>query len=95
MAVVMKLWGDALGRPTPGDGQYLKAFDFEADDGRGLIDMTPDIAEAKRFPVFVDALTFYKSVPECRPLRPDGEPNRPLTATNWQFEIVEEDAHAD
>lgn len=89
MAVVMRLWGQPTGLgqivPTPFDGQYLKAFDFEAHDGQGLIDMTADPAEAKRFADMAEAIAFYQRSPVCRPLRPDGKPNRPLTATNWEF----------
>lgn len=84
--VVMRVCGKADGSPTPHDGQYLKAFDFEAHGGQGEIVMTPNLAEARRFPTFADAITFWKTVPECKPLREDGRPNRPLTATNWSFE---------
>lgn len=84
-ATVMQLWGDAFGNATPADGQYLKDFDFEAHDGQGEITMTPDIAEAKGFADFPEAHAFWKRSPECRPTRPDGKPNRPLTATTWEF----------
>lgn len=89
MSVIMQLHGTAMGEATPFDGQFLKAFDFEADGGTGLIDMTPDKAEAKRFDTLADAMTFYQTSPKCQPFRPyDGKPNRPLTATNWGFENV-------
>jgi hypothetical protein len=86
-AVVLKLCGTPTAA-TPYDGQYLKDFDFEAHGGVGLITMTPKVEEAKRFPDMVEALRYYRRSPECRPTRPDGEPNRPLTATNWSFERV-------
>lgn len=92
MAIVMKLCGDALGRPTPYDGQYLRAFDFEAHGGQGEGDFTPDLTKAKRFPSMIEAHEFYKTVPACRPLRPDLKPNRPLTSTNWEFVTVEDAA---
>jgi hypothetical protein len=85
MATVMQLWGDAMGQPLPADGQYLQDFDFEAHDGQGEITMTPNIEDAKGFPSFVEAHAFWKRSPECRPVRLDGKPNRPLTATTWQF----------
>jgi hypothetical protein len=84
---VMILRGTADGGRTPYDGQYLKDFDFEAANGQGEITMTPDLGQAKRFPNFMAAITYRNTVPKCRPLRPDLQPNRPLTATNW--EIVE------
>ena len=82
--VVMKLQGSPFG-PTPFDGQFLKEFDHEAFDGQGEILTTKDPAEAKRFGTMADALDFYRRVPKCRPLRPDLQPNRPLTSTNWEF----------
>lgn len=82
--VVMRLCGDLSG-PTPYDGQFLQEFDFEAYDGLGEVVMTPDVEKAKRFPTFMDALQFYRRVPKCKPIREDGQPNRPLTATNWEF----------
>lgn len=85
MAVVMKLCGDAFGRPTDHDGEYLKSFDFEAHDGVGEIVMTPDIQMAKMFDNFQEAFEFWRKTPECRPTRDDGKPNRPLTSTNWEF----------
>lgn len=90
MSVVMKLWGAANGAPTRYDGQFLKAFDFNANNGQGLADMTPDLQYAKRFPTMADALTFRNRVPASRPLRPDLQPNRPLSATNWEFITVED-----
>ena len=84
--IVMKLFGAANGQPTPFDGQYLKAFDFEAEGGRGLIDMTPDVNQARMFNDMAAALYFYNRQPKIKPFREDGMRNRPLTATNWSFE---------
>ena len=88
MAVVMILRGTALGQPTGFDGQYLKAFDFEAHDGQGLIDMTPDIQQAIQFADLAEAMIFCRRSPQCRPLRDDGRPNRPLTSTTWEFKTI-------
>lgn len=82
MAVVMRLCGSPHG-PTEFDGQYLEAFDFEAHDGRGEITMTPELGRAKQFPDLLAAIRFQQTVPDCRPRRPDGRPNRPLTSTHW------------
>lgn len=62
------------------EGAYLAAFDPEAFEGRGHAAWTTDLALAQRFEDAAEALTFWKTVPKCRPLRPDGKPNRPLTA---------------
>lgn len=88
MSVIMILRGAANGMATPYDGQFLKDFDFEAENGTGVITMTRDPGEAKRFPSMVEAFEFYKTVPSCRPLRGDLQPNRPLTATNWEFKSL-------
>lgn len=88
MAVVMIQHGSALGMPLPCDGQYLEFFDHEAFEGRGNIGLTPDIQRAKKFESMAEAHAFWSKSPECRPLRDDGRPNRPLTAANWEFRTV-------
>lgn len=90
---VMKLAGLPDGRPTGTgfDGQYLKSFDFEAFDGQGNADFTPELSEALKFETMGDALNFRQTRPVTRPLRRDGLPNRPLTATNWDFIKIEEE----
>lgn len=84
-AYIMRLQGLAGGGPTGHDGKFLKDFDFEAGLGTGLIAMTDDPEQAKQFETFGHALEFRNRVPACRPIRGDGMPNRPLTATNWEF----------
>lgn len=88
-AVVMVQCGAADGRPLPGDGQYLASFEFEAFGGQGEIALTPNLANAKRFPSAAEAFVFYRTSPQCRPTRPDGRPNRPLTAANWELRPVD------
>lgn len=88
MPVVMILSGMPDGRSTGRDGQYLRDFDFEAGDGRGMIALTSDIKKAKRFRNGMDAFQFYQRTPQCKPIREDGKPNRPLTATNWEFKTI-------
>lgn len=86
--IIMELAGRPDGGTTAYDGQFLKDFDFEANDGRGSIQTTTKIEEAKRFNSIAEAFDFYRQSPSCKPLRPDGKPNRPLTATNWTFRSV-------
>jgi hypothetical protein len=83
MPVIMQLAGDADGNPLPADGQFLMDFDFEFDNGIGEIRMTDDPDKAKQFADLKEQREFWLTSPKCRPLRPDGEPNRPLTSTNW------------
>lgn len=89
--IIMKLFGLANGQSTPFDGDYLADFDFEAANGRGEITMAGfDITKAKKFANMAEAFTFYNTQPKCCPIRPDGKPNKPLTATNWSFETIQE-----
>lgn len=89
--IALILHGSASTGPTPYDGQFLKAMDFEAFDGRGELTTTADIGEAKLFADLTEAFEFYRHVPKCKPWREDGKPNRPLTASNWEFATVKMD----
>lgn len=87
MSVVIKIEGLINGQPTPFDGEYLVEYDPERDgtapDGSPMlahIVTTPDLAEAKKFPDFIEAAECWKRVCKRTPRRPDGKPNRPLTA---------------
>lgn len=88
--VVMRLCGMADGRSSGFDGFYLKDFDFEAHDGQGQIDVTMSLMAAKHFPDLASALEFRNRQPDCKPLRDDGLPNRPLSATTWEFSPITE-----
>lgn len=68
-------------------GGYLRRYDPEAHDGQGHMESTNDVAEAVRFETVADALRAYQAVPKKRPRRPDGRPNKPLTA--FTIEVVE------
>lgn len=76
----------------PFAGEYLEAFDphFPADKGRGLMLTTKDKSKAKQFPSVYEAMNFWRQQSPTLPFRPDGEPNRPLTAFTVTFENVEE-----
>lgn len=65
---------------------FLKDADIEAHDGRGSATWTVDRAEAKQFADFIAAFEFWRAQSTKRPLREDGEPNRPLTAFTCSFE---------
>jgi hypothetical protein len=90
-SVVMRMLGSAKGFATPGDGRFLATFDFEAHGGIGEAGFTNDPAMALRFPDMNATMAFYKRSPACKPLREDGKPNRPLTATHWSLEPVDLD----
>lgn len=69
-------------------GQYLASYDPEAHDGWGDAVFTNDIREALVFDNIGAAFEAWKSSPKSRPLRPDGQPNRPLSAFTITFEQV-------
>lgn len=90
--VVVKIIGMANGGPSPFDGRYLVEYDPERDgeapDGRPVIAhiaTSEKLEEAQRFPGFAAAGECWKRVCERNPRRPDGEPNRPLTAFSVEF----------
>jgi len=70
------------------NGQYLVSYDadYHWPDGSyhgGKLICTPHVERAPMFPI-ERAYEIYKSGPMCRchRKRPDGKPNRPLTAFN-------------
>jgi hypothetical protein len=67
---------------VPGDptGMFVVDCDVDAYGGRGDAALTDDVYAARRFDSPSDALLFYRRVSNVRPVRPDGHPNRPLTA---------------
>lgn len=83
---VIRVVGDALGRPTEHDGCYLVDYDVDARDGRGEITTSPHPDEARRFDDGGAALEAWRTVSTVSPTRPDGKPNRPLTAFTVSIE---------
>ncbi len=71
-------------------GQYLKSYDPELFDGRGAINWTAILDQAKRYSSPAHVLEEWKSAPACHPIRlTDGMPNRPLTAYSVSIERVD------
>ena len=70
--------------------EYIESADVEAFEGRGDATLTKDIKRAKRFETQAEAFEFWRQQSKTRPLRGDGEPNRPLTAFNVTFETIED-----
>jgi hypothetical protein len=71
-------------------GPYLVSSDPDAFDGRGHDSWSYDLAKAKRFATFTDAMECWKAQSRVRPFRPDGKPNRPMTAYSVEPERIEE-----
>ena len=86
MTVVLRAVGFANGVPCPHAGQWLRSFDFEAHNGRGFGIFTQRRHRAMKFADTAAALAFWGRQSETKPLRPDGQPNKPLTALTVTIE---------
>jgi hypothetical protein len=74
--------------PCPHEGQWLKSFDHDAYDGRGYGVFTDKIQRAKRFAGKAEALAFWNTQSTVQPWRPDGRPNKPLTALTIEIKDI-------
>lgn len=77
---VIQIIGSADGSPCDIAGGYVAEFDPDGYSGRGNLRLTRDPASAIKFHDFVAAVEYWKQQSIEKPLRPDGKPNRPLTA---------------
>lgn len=66
-------------------GFYLADYDPEGNNGHGVASWTPDPYKALTFASGAEATACYRAVPHNRPLRPDGQPNQPLTMFTVMF----------
>lgn len=69
-------------------GQYLVSFDPDAYDGRGHAQWSANRNKAMVFESGGQALEFWRTQSKVKPFRPDGHPNRPLTAYHVTLEQV-------
>lgn len=67
-------------------GHYIAGCDFDAFGGIGHAQLTLQRARAKVFDSAEEAMRFWQTRSRVCPTRPDGKPNRPLTA--YTVEIV-------
>lgn len=80
---VLRCWGVATQGKEDAhelDGLYLQDYDLDAFDGRGTATWTPYPTRALTWPSAADAMKAWRTVSTTRPVREDGQPNRPLTA---------------
>jgi hypothetical protein len=78
--------------PPEVENEYLVAFDFDAMGGVGYGIFTDELRLAMRFKTLREAMEFWRTQSTVKPLRPDGQPNRPLTASTISvFKIEEKD----
>ena len=71
-------------------GDYLEWSNPNAKRGYGDDRWTKDLAKAKRFASFADAMECWKAQSSVRPFRDDGRPNRPMTAYSVTPERIDE-----
>lgn len=65
-------------------GSWLRSYDVDGFGGRGDVKLTRDQSKAKVFESFEAVMEEWKRQSTVLPLRPDGKPNRPLTAFTIQ-----------
>jgi len=76
----LRVIGDSEGRPVQLSGKWVSYYDPDAAYGRGLVLGTWEPRAALAFPSQARAMALWRSQSVARPTRPDGQPNRPLTA---------------
>lgn len=82
MAHLIRVIGFANGAPCAIAGMYVKRFDFDHEDGKGLGTFVWDATRAMKFATAADAMAFWKTQSTTKPKRADGKPNRPFTSTH-------------
>jgi hypothetical protein len=71
------------------DGKYVRTYDPDYGDGLGRVWGTDDPSDAILFESVGKALEFWRQPSTVKPLREDGNPNRPLTAFTIEMVPVE------
>jgi hypothetical protein len=90
MSYIIRAIAFANGAPCPHAGEWLQAFDHDAHGEQGHGVFTDDISKARRFATQGEALAFWHQQSTVKPIRPDGRPNKPLTALTALFEQIVE-----
>lgn len=71
----------ADGSPTPLAGRYVRRWHPSATrPGLPMVDATDDATKARSFATAAEAYAYWTEVNRKHPVRPDGQPNRPMTA---------------
>ena len=86
----IKIIGLGATGPLADRDLWLATWNVDALDGRGDVVVTPEEAGAATFPDVGAAWRAWGQQSRVRPLRPDGRPNRPLTAYTIEIEPVPE-----
>jgi hypothetical protein len=84
MAYVIRLLKLASGSPSVFEGQFVRYY---SPKGRGILEGTRDRQKALRFDSKEKAFECWQ---QANGVRPDGQPNRPLTAFTIEILPLEE-----
>lgn len=87
---VIRIIAYADGRPDPDGQTYVRTFDPNQRAGRGLLIKTRNVNLAKWFDSPEAAWAYWRQRSRVKPFRPDGQPNRPLTAYTVVVQAVAE-----
>lgn len=68
--------------------EWLATFDIEYAGGVGVFTSTPDPQQAYPFDSLADVVSAWKRVSSTMPVRPDGKPNRPLSALTISPQVI-------
>jgi hypothetical protein len=77
---VIALKGEQKPEAPDPSGMFVQAYDADGNDGLGHVEFTGDLTKALQFDELHAASSAIYAQSTLRPLRDDGEPNRPLTA---------------
>lgn len=88
MSCVIRIVERADGSVSPEADLYLESCRHEGNDGRGQFGFTHDIRAAMQFATHGEAFEYWKRQSRVNPIRPDGRPNRPLTAYTIMIEGI-------
>lgn len=80
---------------SPFSPGWLKYFSADDHDGLGAIEVTSNPDEALEFETGHAALELWGTQSTIRPLRPDGKPNRPMTAFSVAIQEVTNETDSD
>lgn len=86
MRFAIKIVSIADGSPSNLDGTFVRSYSPDAFRGRGDVVTSKYIHKALLFDTKQEAMEFWRQPSTMHPTRPDGKPNRPLTA--FTVEIV-------
>lgn len=79
MAFVLQIIDTAIPGLDPGcEGMFI--VDYKEDDYGTIVGLSEQTSDAKQFEAPHEAMQYWQQQSEIAPLRPDGMPNRPLTA---------------